>query len=280
MMRQGHAVSGLAAGLGVASAAAQLGAPIPLPAILIGAALTAGAALIPDIDCPGATVTRTFGPLSELLSENMNDLSAWVYEKTKTELDEDRDGGHRGLTHTWPFALALGGACALFAQVAWCLLVILFACICLTLQGLLGKHARLRLPLPRALRHLDDFLPDKLALWIVSAALAGALWFWLPPEFSPGAIGALVGFGCMVHCWGDSLTLMGCPWMWPVPIAGQRWYPIGSPEFLRFRAGGWAEIRLVLPLLFIVTVTLLVDAVPGGWEAAAWAWGYVATALS
>lgn len=272
MMRQGHAVSGLVAGLGAVSVAEALGASISLPAALIGAALTAGAALLPDIDCPGATVTRTFGSASELLSESTNELSAWVYDRTATEHDEDRDGGHRGLTHTWPFALALGGLVALFARVDWCLIAILFICVTLTLRGLLGKNARIRLP-------LDNLLPEHLGLWLASAAFTGALWLWLPPEFSPTFLGGMVAFGCMVHCWGDSLTLMGCPWMWPIPIAGQRWYPIGTPEAVRFRAGGPAELYLVLPLLTVAAVVLLIDVVPGGWEALGWAWEYVAAVV-
>lgn len=259
MMRQGHAVSGLAAGLGAAGVANACGAQISLPAALIGAALTAGAALLPDIDCPGATVTRTFGTASELVSASTNQFSAWVYERTATEHDEDRDGGHRGITHTWPFALALGLLCAFFARVDWIMLAVLFICVALTLQGLLGKRARIRLP-------LDMLLPDKLGLWLVSALLTGALWFWLPEEFSPTFLGTLVAFGCMVHCWGDSLTLMGCPWLWPIPIAGQRWYPIGTPEAMRFRAGGVAEVYLVLPVLTLAALVLLIDTIPGAWE--------------
>lgn len=267
MMRQGHAVSGLAAGLGMAGLAPALGMQLSLPTALIGAALTAGAALLPDIDCPGATVTRTFGIPSMLLAESTNAFSAWIYERTATEHDEERDGGHRGITHTLVFALVLGGLCALFARVTWIMLLILFVCIALTLQGLLGKRARVRLP-------FDGFLPDKLGLWIVSALLTGALWFWLPEEFSPLFLGALVAFGCLVHCVGDALTLSGCPIAWPIPIAGQRWYPIGTPEAVRFRAGGAAEVYLVLPLLTLTALVLLIDTIPGAWALLGWAWSH------
>lgn len=68
-----------------------------------------------------------------------------------------------------------------------------------------------------------------------------------------------------MHCWGDSLTLAGCPWLWPIKIRGKRWYDIHT-GFLRFRAGGKIENVLVTPLLTLGTVALSVNAIPGGWE--------------
>lgn len=43
--------------------------------------------------------------------------------------------------------------------------------------------------------------------------------------------------GCWTHCLGDSLTLMGCPWLWPIPIADETWFEIRPPRLLRFLSG-------------------------------------------
>lgn len=244
MMRPGHALSGAAVGLWVAGVA-QLGVAQSFAA----AAICSGAALLPDIDNPSATVSRVFGSLSQWFSRRVNDASAAVYDLTKTARDKDRDGGHRGVTHTWPFAVAVGAGSTAAAQFFPGLLTVLFLCLSLALRGLLGVLA-------------------KRVGWLVTTATSAALTaiaaFWLPP--SSTWLGILVGLGCLVHCWGDSLTLQGCPWMWPIRIRGKRWYDIATPGFLRFRAGGKIENVLVTPALILATVWLSVDTVPGGWE--------------
>lgn len=260
MMKNGHAYSGATAGLGVAA----LTGAAPYTGIVIGV-LCAGAALIPDIDHPGSTISRTYGPISEAFSEAVNGVSARVYDATRTRYDDDRDGGHRGLTHTWPFALGVGLLCAFVTAWHAGLLTVLFLCISLALRGLLGNWA-------------------KRNGWLVTTATAGVLTWLLslamPDGFSGAGLGAVVGFGCIVHCWGDSLTLSGCPWMWPVKIAGQRWYPIGTPQFLRFRAGGDVELKFVLPFWMLTTGAMLVNAIPGSWAALGDAGTWVAGLIS
>lgn len=243
MMGPGHAVTGLITGLLVAQAAG-----LTLAQAYVAAALCTGAALLPDIDNPSATVSRVFGPISQAFSRFVNDVSGAVYRRTKTRVDKDRDGGHRGLTHTWPFAVAVGALSTWAALFEVGLLAILFLCLSLALRGLAADVAR-RLG------------------WIVTTLTAAALTvmvaIWFPPV--PGWVGVLVGLGCLVHCWGDSLTLAGCPWLWPFVIRGKRWYDIATPGFLRFRAGGTGEKWVVMPLLITVTAAEVVNVIPGGW---------------
>lgn len=244
MMGPGHALTGVAVGL----LATQAGA-LDVWQSFTAAALCAGAALLPDIDNPSATVSRVFGPMSQWFSRRVNDASAAVYDMTKTSVDNDRDGGHRGVTHTLPFALAAGAGATAVAQWRIGLLVVLFLCLSLALRGLLADVARK-------------------AGWLLttaaSAALTAATAIWLPP--TSNWVGILVSTGCLVHCWGDSLTLQGCPWLWPIKIRGKRWYDIATPAFLRFRAGGKVETWAVMPMLILGTLALGVNTVPGGWE--------------
>jgi membrane-bound metal-dependent hydrolase YbcI (DUF457 family) len=245
MMKNGHAFSGLAVGL-----AFGLLSHAPPVLGITNAAIVGGAALIPDIDQPSATISRVFGPVSQWFAEQVNDVSASVYDATATPFDEDRDGGHRGLTHTLVFAAALGLLCSLAALWTAGLAAVLFLCVSLALRGLLGNWAKRR---------------GWLATTLAAAALTAVLVFALPEGYGTGQLGLLVGLGCIVHCWGDSLTLSGCPWLWPIKINGQRWYPIGTPEFLRFRAGGEVEKAVVLPGWIAAAAALAFTYVPGGW---------------
>lgn len=245
MMKSGHAYSGLTFGLALALVT---DAP-PIPG-LISAAIVGGGALIPDIDQPSATISRVFGKASQWFARRVNDVSASVYDATATEYDADRDGGHRGLTHTAVFAASMAALCTLASTWLAGLATVLFLCISLALRGLLGNWARNR---------------GWIVTTLTAAALTAVMVFALPEGYGTAHLGLLVGFGCIVHCWGDSLTLSGCPWLWPVAIDGQRWYPIGTPDFLRFRAGGTAERRVVLPAWMAAAGALAFSFIPGGW---------------
>lgn len=50
-------------------------------------------------------------------------------------------------------------------------------------------------------------------------------------------LGLPIVLGALVHDIGDALTVSGCPILWPIPIGRKRWYPLGPPKFMRFRAG-------------------------------------------
>ena len=250
MMGPGHAVSGAAGGLVAACVAETAGTPLGVAGTLLVAGIGAGAALVPDLDHDRATVSRSFGPLTVLLARGLNRVSARVYDATATALDEDRDGGHRGITHTWLFAVALGALVA--AAVA--------------LWGRPAELGAVFVLLSLALRGLFAWIPERFG-WFGTTGIAAALTWWagdtLPPGTAWAWIGGTVAVGCLVHDWGDSLTLMGCPWLWPFPIAGRRWYPIGTPESLRFAAGRETERRVVMPVLVILTCGLAVPALVG-----------------
>jgi hypothetical protein len=58
------------------------------------------------------------------------------------------------------------------------------------------------------------------------------------------------------------LTEAGCPFLFPIPIAGETWYEIRPPRVLRFRTGKKVEKRLIFPVFALLGVLL----VPGVWE--------------
>lgn len=225
MMGHTHAMSGLVAYLAAVPALQNLTPATPAE-LAVGGGLAAGAAMVPDLDCPSSTIARTYGPLTDGLSHAI----AWL------------SGGHRNGTHSILgigvfTGLALGAALA----GGWALRV--------TVWLLLGVAARaLGIAIPRrgGLTALAHAAGMGAAAWaIVYAGLA--------PVF---IVPVAVGIGCVAHIAGDCLTDAGCPLGWPF---SQRML---SAELLD--TGSWVETRLLSPALVVAMAALSFVAV-GGW---------------
>ncbi|MFE3629434.1 metal-dependent hydrolase [Streptomyces goshikiensis] len=244
-----HALSGVAVWMAGAAGLQAVGHPVSAPDLAIGAAACAGAALLPDIDHPSSTVARTFGPVSTALSHLVDSVSAAVYNGTRTAREEPRTGGHRTLTHTTVFAVALGAvvalACGTLGRPA--AIVTLFLLLGLAIRGLMGTWARRQ--------------GRTITMLTAAAFSAGAAW-WLPPDRGYAVLGLAVSVGAFTHCLGDMITKQGCPLMWPVRHRGKRWWEVALPSLLRIRAGGGFEKTVLVPLLTVVAVGSSVLAVP------------------
>lgn len=175
------------------------------PAIsLAGAILCAGAALLPDIDHPNATIAYSLPGVTKVIAEGVHGVS----------------GGHRHGTHSWigigTFALLTyllgfgtltthGRTIALGSGVLAVFLVA-FAVKALGLtRGWGGGRGFAGL--------LKALLRSWLGPWLISVGTAGAAtwylnyrWDWLP-------LAVLVGV--FLHNTGDSLTEERVPWLWP-----------------------------------------------------------------
>lgn len=269
MMAPGHAVSGILAGLAAVTLAKALGTPVSPYTTVLGTAVCAGAALLPDLDTPKSTVSGSLGPATRALSRATGELSSAVYRATATERDgQDEEGSHRRLTHTVPWAVLLGMLAWLAAQTLYGMLGVLFLCLSLALRGLIGGWLR--------------EMGRDAAWWTTTAgaaALTGAAWLWVPTaDMPPWLLGMIVSFGAFTHCLGDTLTKMGAPWLWPLSIAGKRWYDVAPPAALRFRTGGAVENGFIIPLMLTGAVVLGIGAVPGGWNLLGWCWDSVVAA--
>ena len=113
-------------------------------------------------------------------------------------------------------------------------------------------------------RHLTHTVVFALLLgglvWLAAAHVSQRVGVSDPQELG-FLIGLALAVGCVAHCLGDALTIMGCPFLWPIPIAGETWAEIRMPKFLRFRTGKFTEKRIIFPLLTVVTALLI----PGVW---------------
>ncbi|WP_406297421.1 metal-dependent hydrolase [Embleya sp. NBC_00888] len=188
--------------------------------IVIGTFLTAGAALLPDLDHHNGTIANFLGPLSRALCAGVAKVS----------------GGHRHATHSIVFVVLAG---------------------LLTWQGVehLGRPFTLTmvfLLLALALRALNLCPPGKgLASWITIVALAGGgtavVDHWMPA--APDWLPMVIVLGCIAHLLGDFLTKQGIPLFWPL---GTR-FEVAVVS----RTGNRVETLVLVPVMMLATVALL-----------------------
>ncbi len=207
MLGRTHALSGAVAGAAGGLAVAHL-APA---GVGVAAVLTAGAAVLPDIDHPDATIARSFGLITRAF--------AWLVEHVS--------GGHRHGTHS------LVGIAAFTAGA--------YAAISYrhTLPGKIALGLLLTLVIAAALRALriGGHAGDLLAV----AGAAGVIW----SGFGLTSLTWAVALGAATHLAGDMLTDEGVPLLWPLSRRHIRLLP----EPFAFTTGTRPERWLVAPLL-------------------------------
>jgi Predicted membrane-bound metal-dependent hydrolase (DUF457). len=246
VMGRTHAASGWCVGLLVAP---LLGVHA-VAQVVSFAALTAGYALLPDLDHPHARATRLLGPLTGFLSYLAQEGSRALYARTKGPRDEDWEGTHRHMTHTLVFAVLAGGLAALLGWLVGPPAVWVFAAFGLLLAL--------------------DALGSWLLVPLLIAGAVGLVTWWAGggnPWGQVGNLEVLVGLavfaGCLTHDLGDALTLAGCPILFPLQIAGETWYELGTPGWMRFKTGGTVEKLLVFPMFTVAGVLLVPGALHG-----------------
>lgn len=237
MMGRTHALTGWCGGLAVAPI---VGAD-DFASTLVFAAVTTGAALLPDFDHPNARASRLLGPITRVVCAALRAVSRGAYRRTASGQDTNRKDPHRTLTHTFLFAFVLGGLVAALTA----------------LTGAVGVAVTAGLMVALAV--------DALGVWVLLAVVPGVVAAVVDPDSLnqlPVTLGAAVAVGCGVHILGDWVTEAPVPMLWPVPIRGRRWFPCNAPAFLRFRVDGPVEHLVVFPV-FSVLAVLLVPGVLG-----------------
>lgn len=278
MMGPSHAACGAAAWVALtadytitlAGAAVPVGfglLPVGDAGVLTGALICAGAALLPDIDHSGGTVSRSLPPFSRWLARLVVGLA----------------GGHRRGTHS---LIGLG----VFVLLAWLSQNVSIPVGDALRWGALGpapdagpssarEAAASSLPgevwplaallsvllIAFAVKVLA-FVPDRLshANWAVGILL-GTVVALHPPAHDLWFVYA-VGLGCAVHMLGDMVTTQGIHLLWPLriplPLPGALYR---NRSFLRFpvlgRAGSGLEIAVLTPITLYALTGLICAAV-------------------
>jgi membrane-bound metal-dependent hydrolase YbcI (DUF457 family) len=188
--------------------------------LLLGAFLTAGAALLPDADHPNGTIAHVLGPVSHYLCR----FISWI------------SGGHRHATHSFAFVIAVGYGT--WAGEHW-----------------LGRYFTLSLVfflLALAVRALH-ICPsgDGIEAWgtvvILAAVGTFAMDHWITDK--PVWLPFSVGLGALAHLAGDCLTDRGCRLFWPFPL--RTCVPIID------RTGNKVETWVLSPLFTLGTLAVL-----------------------
>lgn len=216
MLGHSHALSGLAAG-----AATLPWAPVHgTVAQAAWVAAAGGFAMLPDLDQEGTTISRMWGPASDLPAKLINRVS----------------GGHRWGTHDAVLApLAFGGLASLASHTFWSSLLVLALAI-----GL-------------ALRALNFVIPGNTETTIIGnlAASWGGAWLLLQHSPSPLWLPYAVGLGVLAHIAGDFLTREGVP----VPVV---WLLHRCRiALVHLRTGTTVERMLLAPAFFVATLVCL-----------------------
>jgi membrane-bound metal-dependent hydrolase YbcI (DUF457 family) len=237
-----HALSGLVTGTAVGLYASDL-APAKhghgllglghlLPAHLgpsqlaLFAGLTAGAAVLPDIDHPDSSLAHCFGFLTKSF--------AWLIGRVS--------GGHRHLTHA---VLGVAG----FTVLAW-----------LAVQhrqqigGEIGLGIFLALIIASGLYAMQVHGHGADVLAIAAAVVLTVTGTGL------SLVALAVAVGCTTHVVGDMLTDQGCPLLYPLSD-----YHFGLlPGRLAFTTGTWPELWVLDPGLVVGLGFLVYRAVSMG----------------
>jgi membrane-bound metal-dependent hydrolase YbcI (DUF457 family) len=229
MMGRDHALSG-------AVAFAALAAPLHVREAYLaaGVVLTAGAGVLPDIDHPDSTISRSFGFLTEWF--------AWLVDRLS--------GGHRHGTHSL-IGIAVFTAASYAAGLyqlsepksvtrhldfSWHIVPAALILALLYSAALRALHIG---------GHFGDLIGIAAA---VATCFTGADLTQLPvASWHVPLLATATALGCAAHIAGDELTHGGCPLLWPVSM--HEFHLLPRP--LQFTTAKLCETWVIFPLLLI-----------------------------
>lgn len=204
-------------------------------AVIAGALVTAGAALIPDADHRHATIAHSLPPLSGILCIHIGRMS----------------GGHRQGTHS-----ILG--IASFVVIAW--LAGMWTLETATMGTIYPGAGLLAVLMASFAAKALKIIPDTMRKfpWVVGLAVGAFVTFNAPQE--PYWFPLTMALGVSIHILGDILTTGGCNLLWPLRIKPPRklrkvtlikniWRPNGNIAIpLLGNAGSIREWLVLVPV--------------------------------
>lgn len=251
MMGGHHAISGTAAWMALTGSVEVLGRHVGLglwgldgAQVVSGALVATGAALLPDIDHPSSTVSRSAGRLSKLLTRSVGAVA-----------------GHRGATHTLLAVLAVTALAVLVSGLDHRASVPILGEIPTGPVILVGVMCALG---TRALKMVEGVLLPwlvGLAAALLIAVIAPEVSIWLP---------AAVAVGTLTHLVGDLLTTEGVPFpTWPIVarpprrLASALWQRSGDIALPLLGNAGSAREWLVCTALTVYAAVATVATLTG-----------------
>lgn len=221
--------------------------------------VTAGGALLPDLDNTASTAKSSLGVFGTAISAFMRATSPPIQEMLSSKYDRKstgHDDAHRGFYHTFLsgiiFGALFGFLCSPVISISMgpvtldgrlISLLLLFMSVDLALSAILGQVWRKRKGL------------DALVSIIAAFAISWLIWHAMGDSGNFTMIGVGLGIGWIIHIIGDMFTVSGAPALFPLKIHGKYWYDI---RFMRIKAGGLMENMVFTPVFIIVIIICLV----------------------
>ncbi len=237
MLGRSHVVSGLA-GASLILTFTDLSDRPEVAATTV--ALVAGSAILPDIDHPGATISRSLPPLTHALSRLVSIVS----------------GGHRKGTHAIIGWLSFGLVAFVLASWQWEAPSLTLGPLDVppdTISPGLGLIAGFLAGITLTALHLD---PGGVPGWLVAIVMGGIA---ARADIDPVVVGALVTVGCAIHVvLGDGLTTKGVRYLYPLIKTRFRLPVLG-------KTGSRREIMYVTVLAAVAIIAPLFQTVVIPW---------------
>lgn len=225
--------------------------------------VTAGAALLPDLDNSASTAKSSLGYLGDGLSVLFRSTSSVLQTTVRLKRDDDSPNPHRGFYHTLPGAALLGLLVFLGTRMTTGELV--FPWVGTLTHGgffaLIIAWLHLHMALAGLAKDITKKIKKKagpfgeLVALLVSFTLTFLLFGQLPKDLDYWWLGVSVALGCLIHILGDMFTTAGVPILFPLPIRGKLWWTV---RLTPIRAGGVVEKYLFTPVFLGVIVVSLI----------------------
>lgn len=237
MLGRSHVVSGLA-GASLILTLTDLSDRPEVAATTV--ALVAGSSILPDVDHPGTTISRSLPPVTRTLSRVVSAVS----------------GGHRKGTHAIIGWLAFGLLALLLSSWQWTVPALSLGPLHVpsgTVFPGLGLLAGFLAGIALTALDLD---PGGIPGWLVAVVMGGVA---ATANIDPFVVGVLVTTGCAIHVvFGDGLTPKGVRYLYPFINTRFRFPILG-------KAGSQREIMYVTVLGMVAVIAPLFEHIVVPW---------------
>jgi len=227
--------------------------------VTLACIVTAGAALINDLDNSVSTAENSLGLLGNILSAIFRGSSVFLQTTIRTKRDDLTPNPHRGAWHTIPAALFLGGMTILGTRIG--------GSTTLPMIGNIEYGTLVALLITYILVHLSlssigkDFMKSiktsgplgELIAFVVSFVVTYSIFVNLPKDLDYWWLGVSVALGMIIHIVGDAFTTAGVPILFPLSakLKGKFWW---NTRFTSIKAGGVVERYLFVPFFGVLIV--------------------------
>lgn len=229
----GHAASGFLIG----AATGHMISPPTEAGFWVWTGLVAGCSILPDADVKRSTVDELLGPVTRGIRWGTVTLIPGLWSFVRPFL-----GGHRQRSHRVEGVIAFLAAVWILThwRISSAVLVVFGVALAVRCLFLVATYL------------FDTTYRKRYWLPLLAVSLAGTYLFWQTGDPLPAYVPFAMAAGCAVHVLGDMTTDSG------VKLTHLSEKPARLlPEALCFKAGGWVENTIVVPVMIIATVLVV-----------------------